>query len=204
MTGFDAAVIAILLISGFLALIRGFVNEVFSILAWIIAALAAVWMYPLLTPVFRVILSLEWLSAGVSAVVIFAVVYTVVALAANRISARVHEFHDHVGVLDRTLGFIFGIARGLVVVAIAYTIFTFLTPRDDHPEWITASKTLPLVEATRTAVLALVPRQEEPVFEPKVNGSSAGKSDTDTGEGTGYKSSERRSLDQLFESTTGE
>lgn len=208
MTGLDAAVIAILLVSGLLALVRGFVNEVLSIVAWVIGAIAAVWLYPFLTPMLRGIVSPDWLAAAAAALIIFAVVYGVCHLFTNRLSARLHELHEHVGLLDRTLGFIFGIARGLVVVAIAFLFFAWLVPeRSDHPDWIREARTLPLIESTSVALLALVPGDgtafrppeaaPEAVLEPT-------QSATDTERDKGYKPSERMGLDRLIESATDE
>lgn len=210
MTSFDVAIIAVLLVSGFLAFIRGFVNEILSILAWVIAALSAVWLYPVLTPILRAVISPEWLAAALAALIIFIAIYVVVSLLSYRLAARIHEFHEHVGVLDRTLGFIFGVVRGLVVAAIAYLFFVWLVPtRDEHPGWIREARTLPLVEATSSVLLALTPGDDARLFGPTGGALSSSderpgmrQSDADTGDGTGYKSSERRGLDRLFESTT--
>ncbi len=56
-----------MLVSRLLALLRGFTNEVLSI-AWVVGALAALWLFPYLTPVLRGVISPEWLAAAIAAV----------------------------------------------------------------------------------------------------------------------------------------
>ncbi|HCO43308.1 MAG TPA: hypothetical protein DIT63_04205, partial [Gammaproteobacteria bacterium] len=60
LTLFDIIVIGVLLVSSVLALLRGFTNEVLSILAWVVGALAALWLFPYLTPVLRGAISPPW------------------------------------------------------------------------------------------------------------------------------------------------
>jgi membrane protein required for colicin V production len=53
LTLFDLIVIGVLLVSSVLALLRGFTNEILSIVAWVVGAVAALWLFPYLTPVLR-------------------------------------------------------------------------------------------------------------------------------------------------------
>jgi len=208
MTLFDIAVVAIMLVSGLLAMVRGFASEILSILSWVVAALAALLLYPLLLPVVQTVAEPYWLALTISAVVIFGVVYITISSLTYRWTDRAHG--GEIGFLDRSLGFIFGVFRGLFVVAVAFLLFTWLVPqRDDRPGWIDNARLLPLVDFVAGGLSSLAAQQStaptQPFFTPEgrrtAPTSDAPKSDTDSEDTTGYKPSERRGLDQLFEAT---
>lgn len=208
MTLFDIAVIAIMLVSGMLAMVRGFASEILSILSWVVAALAALLLYPLLVPLVQTVAEPYWLALTISAVVIFGVVYISISALTYRWTDRAHG--GEIGFLDRSLGFIFGVFRGLFVVAIAFLLFTWLVPeREDRPGWIADARLLPLVDFVAGGLSALASQQStaptEPFFTPEGRRTAPvteePKSGTDSEDTTGYKPSERRGLDQLFEAT---
>ena len=220
MTWFDGIVIGVVLISSVLAMLRGFTNEILSILAWVVGAIAALWLFPYLTPIVRGFIPTPWLAAVISAIVIFFAAYALVALFTSRWSDSLMEMHDRAALLDRTLGFVFGAARGLLVVAVAYLFFAWLVPDPvDQPGWIRNAKLRPMVESTASLLFTLAPEETRRARFPDTppvtlkksapvtprNGSSAGaNSDADKTPPPGYNSSERKGLDRLFESTTGE
>jgi len=227
LTLFDVIVIGVVLVSSMLALLRGFTNEILSIIAWVVGALAALWLWPYLAPVLRGVISPEWLASAIAAVAIFIAAYAVCAAFTARWSDSLMDIHERAGMLDRTLGFIFGVARGLLIVTVAYLFFAWLVPNpDDQPDWIRTAKTRPVVEDTAALLFSLAPQrgsgttsgpaerttaplQSEPPrqqaapapAEPRQTPPDSG---ADTGNGPGYNPSERRGLDRLFENTTGE
>ncbi|MFZ3034940.1 MAG: CvpA family protein [Parvibaculum sp.] len=223
MTLFDGLIVAVLLISSVLAFLRGFTNEVLSILAWVVGALAALWLFPYGTPVLRQFLSPDWLAAAASAVVIFIVTYLVVAAFTSRWAGRFLDLFEQAEMLDRTLGLIFGAIRGLLVVTVAYLFFAWLVPnRAEQPHWIRDAKLRPLVERTAATLFTLAPTESDlrshipndrliyngsppksaaPAANPPAAASSnsQAKSDADSASVPGYNSSERKGLDRLFE-----
>ncbi|MBX3508536.1 MAG: CvpA family protein [Parvibaculum sp.] len=220
MTLFDIIVIGVLLVSSVLAMLRGFTNEVLSILAWVVGALAALWLFPYLTPALADVISPSWLAAAVAAVGIFIAGYILTAALTSRWSGSLMEIHDRAGMLDRTLGFIFGLARGLLIVTVAYLFFAWLVPNpDQQPDWIRNAKTRTVVEDTAAFLFSLAPRegsagasrrtapvQSEPPRQqaappPAEPVRPAPDSGADRGNGAGYNPSERRGLDRLIENT---
>lgn len=226
MTLFDGIVIAVLVISSVLALLRGFTNEVLSILAWVVGALAALWFFPYATPVFRGFISPDWLAAVAAAIAIFIAGYLLVAALTVRWADHLLALHEQAAALDRTLGFLFGLARGLLIVTVAYLFFAWLVPNPaDQPDWIRQARLRPLVESSAATLFTLAPMSEprsgaaprregaprapqntpaQPAQTPPAANLPSGadvKSDADTGKDPGYNTSERRGLDRLFEST---
>ena len=208
MTVFDILVIAVMVISGLLAMVRGFASEVLSILSWVVAALAALLLYPLLLPLVQTLVDADWISLLIAALLIFVVVYVAMSALTYRWMERAHG--GDIGFLDRSLGFVFGIARGLFVVSIAFLVFVWLVPdRRDQPTWITDARLMPLVDFTAGALGSLAAQQStaptQPFFTPEGQRTAPvteePQSGTDTDDTTGYKPSERRGLDQLFDAT---
>ena len=60
-------------------------------------------------------------------------------------------------VLDRTLGFVFGLVRGALVVCLIYLLYTLMAPVEEHPQWLREAKLTPIVAEGAQVMLALVP-----------------------------------------------
>ncbi|HEX7777379.1 MAG TPA: CvpA family protein [Parvibaculum sp.] len=226
MTLFDGIVIAVLAISSVLALLRGFTNEVLSILAWVVGALAALWLFPYATPIVRTFIATEWLAAVLAALAIFIVGYLLVAAFTMRWADHMLALFEQAETLDKTLGFLFGLLRGLLIVTVAYLFFAWLVPNPaDQPDWIRNAKLRPLVESSAATLFTLAPSEPsrllpralgseaqkpapqrqtaapQPAPEPNPPADSGAKSGADTTGSPGYNTSERRGLDRLFENT---
>lgn len=151
----DLILAAIMLISGFLAMLRGLTREVLSILSWAVAALATLYFFPQYQAQARVYIEPALLADAALAGGIFLVVLIIVSLITVRISDGVLD--SRIGALDRTLGFLFGLARGLVLVVIAYLFFTWLVPEDTQPPWIRDARSLPILKQTGAGIVSLLP-----------------------------------------------
>ena len=135
----DIILIAIMLISGFLAMVRGFTREVLSVFSWAVAAVAALYLTPKYWEVLQPYIDKPSIAQIVFAAGVFVVSLIVVSLITFRISDKVLD--SRVGALDRTLGFIFGLARGFLLVAIVFILFTALAR--DQPEWVRNARSYP-------------------------------------------------------------
>src|SRR4051794_40567281 len=120
MTWVDLAVFGFLLISGLLAFVRGLVREILGIGAWIGSLAPAFFALPTMRDIVRGwIPTPEWVDP-VSFIVVFIVSLIVLMLIARAIGGVVRR--SALGGVDRTLGLLFGIARGAAVVIVAYII----------------------------------------------------------------------------------
>ena len=93
----------------------------------------------------------------VFAAAVFVVSLIVVSLITFRISDKVLD--SRVGALDRTLGFIFGLARGFLLVAIVFILFTALAR--DQPDWVRNARSYPILQQTQVAIESLLPMNPE-------------------------------------------
>src|SRR5690606_6485040 len=131
-------------------------NEVLSILAWVAGALAALWLFPYATPLFRSFISSDPLAAIAAALSIFIIVYLLMTAFTLRWADRLLALHDNAESLDRTLGLAFGVVRGLLIVTVAYLFFAWLVPDPaDQPGWVRDAKLRPLVESSAEMLFAL-------------------------------------------------
>jgi len=140
MTWVDLAVLGFIAISGLLAFGRGLVREVMGIGAWAGAIAAAIVGLPLMRgTVSNYLHAKEWIDP-VTFVIIFLVTLTVLMLVAHAIGRVVRE--SALGGVDRTLGLVFGLARGAVIVVIAYIVGGMIAPIDHWPDAVLDARTL--------------------------------------------------------------
>lgn len=166
----DLGLIAVVLISAFLAMVRGFSREILAIFSWGAAAAAAVYFYPLVVPFLSdpaspVFIAKETIRPYAAGAAVFFVTLILVSIITIKLSDAILD--SRIGALDRSLGFLFGALRGLLLAAIAFIFFNWLAPDALSPEpnspqaaryqMIAHSRTLPLLRATADRLLALLP-----------------------------------------------
>jgi len=132
----DAVLLAVVAVSGLVAMYRGFTREVLSILSWLAAAAAAFYVtfyhVPLAESLAGAFVSPPQQMHSIIArigigTVVFLVVLIVVHLITSHISDTVLD--SRVGAIDRILGFLFGAARGFILVVIPYMFaVSFICP----------------------------------------------------------------------------
>ncbi|WP_119307639.1 CvpA family protein [Cohaesibacter haloalkalitolerans] len=155
----DGIFIIVLLISAFLAMIRGFVREVLSIAAWLAAAFATLRFTNDLLPYVKTYLPEPIVAQAATALGIFLVTLVVVSFITIKISDFVLD--SSIGALDRTLGFVFGAIRGAVLMAVAMVFFNWFVPSDKQPDWIAQAKAKPLLNTVGDRLVNLLPDDPE-------------------------------------------
>ena len=155
----DIALIAVMLISGLLAMVRGFMREILSIIAWILAAGATLYAYSKLLPLAKQYFNNDIVAAVAVIGGVFLVTLLIVSILTVRISDMVLD--SRVGALDRTLGFLFGLARGLVIVVVAFMFFNWLVPDRSQPEWVKGAKSRVVLTGTGQWLMSMLPEDPE-------------------------------------------
>jgi membrane protein required for colicin V production len=155
----DIILLGVMLISAMLAMIRGFMREVLSIAAWIIAALATLYGYSRLMPFAKSYFNNDIIAAGVVIIGTFLATLLIVSIITVRFSDMVLD--SRVGALDRTLGFLFGLGRGLIIVVVAFLFFSWLVPERSQPEWIRGAKSRVVLQSTGQWLMSLLPDDPE-------------------------------------------
>lgn len=158
----DIGLIAIILISALLAMLRGFTREILAIASWGAAALAAIYFHPIVLPYVKPYVSKDVVAMALSAAIVFFVVLIIVSVITIKISDAILD--SKVGPLDRSLGFVFGAVRGLLLCVIAFVFFTWLVPENSQPNWVKDARMKPLLQSTGTKLMAMLPDDPEGLF----------------------------------------
>lgn len=173
MNAVDYGVLGILAVSGLLALLRGFVREALGIGAWIGAAVIALWAEPLVRPHVKQYVG-QWLTdpqlqgyAGFAVAFIGAVI--VLLMISHWVGALVRQ--SVLGGVDRSLGLVFGLCRGAVLVVFAYFAGSWLVPIDRWPEMVLQARSLPLAYQGAAWLAEQVP----PAYRPMLHAPPKGK-----------------------------
>jgi len=156
LTTVDALVIGIVVISGIFAMLRGLVHETFAILAWVVGGYVALRFAPDAQPLLHGAIQPVWLETVLMVIGLFLLVFIPLSLISGRLSAMVKQ--SGIGAVDRVLGLAFGIARGLVIVGLAYIAFGALVPAKDHPASLTQARSFPIIRMTSEILRELAPR----------------------------------------------
>jgi membrane protein required for colicin V production len=106
----------------------------------------------------REYVSPEWLADVAVIVGVFMIILIPLSYVSFRFTETVKQ--TEIGPVDRALGFVFGVGRGLVVVGLVYIVFSILVPLQNHPAWLTEARLFPVVENTSNVLLSLVPPPE--------------------------------------------
>jgi membrane protein required for colicin V production len=152
---FDVGLVAVLIISGVLAFVRGFIQEVLSIGAWIGAIVATIFALPHVKPIAREFIPHALLADVVAGGAVFLVTLVFLSIFTNMLSSRVKG--SALNALDRSLGFVFGLLRGAVLVCLLFIGVQWLVKPDQQPDWLRNARSLPLVVWGADQLRALVP-----------------------------------------------
>src|SRR5438094_6081568 len=152
----DFILIGVMLVSALLAMIRGFMREVLSIAAWVIAAAATLYAYAKLLPYAKTYFNNDVVAAAAVIGGTFLGTLIIVSVITVRFSDMVLD--SRIGALDRTLGFLFGLGRGLIIVVVAFLFFAWLVPGPKQPDGIRNAKSLEVLNKTGEWLQALLPQ----------------------------------------------
>ncbi len=163
LTWFDLVGAAVVVISGVMAFARGLIREIFSIIAFIGAAIAAVFFADRLRPFVEQFTSLEGALAGLGAgLIIFLIVFIVITVLTSMVARTAHQSTE-IGTFDRAAGLAFGVLRGVLVVALFVLLMRQTTdnanvaPQAKMPEPISEARTFPIYEGVAVALEQFLP-----------------------------------------------
>jgi membrane protein required for colicin V production len=155
----DLILLVVMLISALLAMVRGFMREVLSIASWAAAAILTLYAYPKLKPIVLQYFSNDIVASAICVGGVFLGTLLIVSVITIKISDTILD--SRVGALDRTLGFLFGLARGLVIVVVAFLFFAWLVPDRSQPEWVKNAKSRVVLQGTGQWLMSMLPEDPE-------------------------------------------
>ena len=175
----DAVVLVIVLLSAGLAFSRGLTREVLAVGGWIVAALAAFYFAPLVEPLIRelplvgsFLRSSCTLSALAAFVAMFALALMLLAIFTPLVSGVIRD--SALGPIDKGLGFAFGAARGLLLVAVLYLLYDLVAPADQRLADIDNAQSVRLISDTAELLRANAPTEVPDWLATRIDRLTAG------------------------------
>ncbi len=160
----DGGVAVVILISAILAYSRGLVREILSIAGWIAAAVVAYFLTPQVVPLVKeipVVSDIIGTSCILSLIVAFALVFAValivVSIFTPLFSGMVQR--SAIGAVDQGFGFLFGVARGLLLVLIALILYDNIFPEGDRLEMVENSKSREILAQSQGRLAEMAPTE---------------------------------------------
>ncbi len=156
MNAVDLAVLVVIALSAVFAFARGFVREALSIVAWVGAALITLYGFGYAYDIIAHLLTtplLAELVAGAGLFLISLVGLTILTGSMARLASA-----SALSPIDRTLGLIFGVARGLVLVSLAYLVIDISLPQTDRPSWLQNAKSEPYLAQGADMLRGMLPQ----------------------------------------------
>ena len=174
----DAALVAVVAISGLVAMYRGFTREVLSILSWVAAAAAAFYVI-FYQPGFADELAKQFANPPqqvhliIARIIIGSAIFLVVLIIVHLITSHVSDtvLDSRIGAIDRILGLGFGVVRGFILVVIPYMFVVSFVCKDgatraiaqgcqpgELPAWVEEAHSKNMIKSTGSTLFGVLDR----------------------------------------------
>ena len=151
----DLAVLVVIALSANFAFARGFVREALSIAAWGGAALITLYGFDYVYTITTRFVTTPLLADLIAGAGLFLVALIGLTIVTGYV-ARLAQW-SALSPIDRTLGLIFGVARGVVLVSVAYFLVDITLPPNDRPAWLRDARSQPLLAQGADALRGILP-----------------------------------------------
>lgn len=163
MTGFDIAIMFFVGVSAITGFMRGFLQEVLALFAWVFALFAIHYLHTPLTSFFEEPIGTLSGAAVLAFALLLLVPYAVVKLLANWAGNK--SRNSVLGPIDRLLGFGFGGVKGMIIVVLAFSVvvlgYDTVWGIGGRPTWITQARTYPFVNASSEALVTMISERRQ-------------------------------------------
>ncbi|MEO9463023.1 MAG: CvpA family protein [Marinomonas sp.] len=164
MTGFDIIVLIIVGVAAVGGFMRGLVQEVLSLAAWVLAGFAILYLHKPLTAALLNYLDTQPATSLLAFTLLLLIPYAAMKLIAG--NAGEASRNSVLGPIDRVLGFGFGAVKGTLIAIFAFSVLALgydtIWGYKGRPVWISTARTYPVVDAgSRSLVTMIAERREE-------------------------------------------
>lgn len=159
MTALDILVLLLVGFLGFRGLMSGFVTESLSLVAWVIAIAAVKLLHGPVTTLLEKPVGTQSGASVLAFAMVFGVTFMIGRMIANRIGQASKS--SALGSFDRLLGFGFGAIKGLILASLVFLFVSLIYDtiyggQSVRPEWMTKSRSYPLLNAGSRALVTFV------------------------------------------------
>jgi len=138
---FDLIVALVLVSSGIFAFRRGLVREVMALGTWVLASVFSFSFYPMARPFMESHIKNPMLADAATAIGLFCIAIVALVPLGDYLTGLVKT--PTLSSIDRSLGFVFGVVRGFIIMCLVYLGTTFVWPQDQgsQPVWLDQART---------------------------------------------------------------
>lgn len=208
---FDVSIIFFIIVSALFSFSRGFSQEVLSLFSWVSSFFISFFCSKFLVKYVNYLINNFFISKVSSYILVFIISLFILSYLTSKFSYNVKK--SSVGTIDRSLGFLFGIARGYILLClILFTISNFYFEK--LPKWLDESKMNYLLMYGAAKIVYLfdkdnysakvledkIKSKSEKLFEKSIDSHLRREQKSDFSN-DGYKKSDRENLDYLIENS---
>lgn len=158
MSAFDIIVLIIVGVAAIGGFLRGLVQEVLSLAAWVLAAFAIYYLHTPLTDGLKAYLDTEPTVSILAFALLLLIPYAAMKVIANNVGEA--SRNSILGPIDRILGFGFGLLKGALIVVFAFSLLVLgydtIWGVEGRPNWITTARTYPFVDASSRDLVSVI------------------------------------------------
>lgn len=196
----DVVILVITAISALIALCRGLVKEVLSIVGWILAAVTVFYMLPILTPIAQNYIASSMMASIVTSLVVLIVFYIVWLLSTDKLIGKIRS--SKLSALDRILGLLFGVVRACLIVILFNILVSWILPEESKEGMFKDSRYFTIAGEFAKPIEGLIPEETKNLIKDKsFSHSKKDKTEKNKKEKVEKqeKTQEQKEIDELFE-----
>jgi membrane protein required for colicin V production len=165
LTNFDYIIIAILFLSTFFALLKGFIRTLVSLIGTVLSLYVTTKLYPILLPIISKKYAASTMTAKIgTGLLSYVVALIIIGIISKFILSLTSNFRG--GALDRSLGLIFGFIRGVLIACMIFLVANAIISnlpliRSSKNKWLTESKSYFLLKSGSEVLLMFLPVDKE-------------------------------------------
>lgn len=198
----DIAILVIVGISALIALGRGLVKEVLSIVGWVLAGAAVIYLLPVLNPFTLKYIESGWMAGIATAAFILIVFMIVWIYATTGVVGKIRT--SKLSGLDRLLGLFFGIVRAFLLIVLMYILISWMMPVKSQPDLLKKSKYFQIAGNFAEPIEKLIPKDtldaiKEKTSEVGLTGDDDDEPAAEQKPAEAEKDKDKSDVDALFE-----
>ena len=194
MNNLDVIILIVVVISALIALNRGLVKEVLSIVGWVLATMAIIYLLPVCLPFTKKFVASGILAGILTALMIFVLFFVIWIYSTSQVIGKIRT--SKLNGLDRLLGLFFGVMRAFLLVVLFNIMVSWIIPEDKQAAVLTESKYYQLAGSFAKPLEEMIPQETLDLIKEKTKSLSA-EEDEETEEDE--KTAEKDEAVELFE-----
>lgn len=200
LNNFDVVILILVGISALIALSRGLIKEVLSIIGWVLAVMAVIYLLPLVTPFAGKYIESPAMAAVAASFAIVILFFIIWILLTGSLIGKVRK--SKLSSLDRILGLFFGIFRAFLLIVLFYILINWMVPLEKQSDVLTKSKYYNLAGTFAQPIEALIPQDTLEKIREKTKSAGGEITADDSDEEVEAKLKKKTSANDLFEMLT--